>query len=135
MLSYSLNISMVSILIFQHNKGLMIFREGGLRLNACNKHRHCRATLYLMLHLKNICFKCLGEFLHEVLRADSFLFQGILPLSGLSLQVVSFNSDSSHSPHMFEISGGSTNKFSSELEHIVMLRGWINLCLLHIQVQ
>ncbi|XP_028439234.1 pleckstrin homology domain-containing family N member 1 [Perca flavescens] len=35
---------------------------------------------------------------------QDFIYEGILPLSGLSLQVVSLDPDTSHSPHMFEIS-------------------------------
>ncbi|XP_041655417.1 uncharacterized protein LOC121517592 [Cheilinus undulatus] len=36
---------------------------------------------------------------------QDFIYEGILPLSGLSLQLVSLDSDKSNSPHMFEISG------------------------------
>ncbi|CAB1427279.1 unnamed protein product [Pleuronectes platessa] len=36
---------------------------------------------------------------------QDFIYQGILPLSGLTLQAVSLEADTSHSPHMFEISG------------------------------
>ncbi|KAM9751463.1 putative pleckstrin homology domain-containing family N member 1 isoform 1-T1 [Menidia menidia] len=35
---------------------------------------------------------------------QDFKYEGILPLSGLSFQAISLNSDESHSPHMFEIS-------------------------------
>ncbi|XP_039459811.1 rho guanine nucleotide exchange factor 7 [Oreochromis aureus] len=35
---------------------------------------------------------------------QDFVYEGILPLSGLSFQVVSLDLDASHSPHMFEIS-------------------------------
>ncbi|XP_035513037.1 uncharacterized protein LOC118324692 [Morone saxatilis] len=35
---------------------------------------------------------------------QDFIYEGILPLSGLSLQAVSLDPDTSHSPHMFEIS-------------------------------
>ncbi|XP_031142442.1 uncharacterized protein LOC116040878 isoform X2 [Sander lucioperca] len=35
---------------------------------------------------------------------QDFIYEGILPLSGLSLQVVSLDPDTSRSPHMFEIS-------------------------------
>lgn len=35
---------------------------------------------------------------------QDFVYEGILPLSGLSFQVVSLDLDVSHSPHMFEIS-------------------------------
>ncbi|XP_030589051.1 probable pleckstrin homology domain-containing family N member 1 [Archocentrus centrarchus] len=35
---------------------------------------------------------------------QDFIYEGILPLSGLSFQVVSLDVDASHSPHMFEIS-------------------------------
>ncbi|XP_042347934.1 probable pleckstrin homology domain-containing family N member 1 [Plectropomus leopardus] len=36
---------------------------------------------------------------------QEFIYEGILPLSGLSSQAVSLDPDTSHSPHMFEISG------------------------------
>ncbi|XP_033943552.1 probable pleckstrin homology domain-containing family N member 1 [Pseudochaenichthys georgianus] len=36
---------------------------------------------------------------------QDFIYEGILPLSGLSLEAVSLDHDASHSPHMFEISG------------------------------
>ncbi|XP_040009716.1 probable pleckstrin homology domain-containing family N member 1 [Xiphias gladius] len=36
---------------------------------------------------------------------QDFIYEGILPLSGLSFQAVSLDPDTSHSPHMFEISG------------------------------
>nr|XP_046252159.1 probable pleckstrin homology domain-containing family N member 1 [Scatophagus argus] len=36
---------------------------------------------------------------------QDFIYEGILPLSGLSLQAVCVDPDTSHSPHMFEISG------------------------------
>ncbi|XP_056240961.1 probable pleckstrin homology domain-containing family N member 1 [Seriola aureovittata] len=36
---------------------------------------------------------------------QDFIYQGILPLSGLTFQAVSLDPDTSHSPHMFEISG------------------------------
>lgn len=36
---------------------------------------------------------------------QDFSYEGILPLSGLSLEAVSLDHDASHSPHMFEISG------------------------------
>ncbi|KAI9531136.1 hypothetical protein NQZ68_000631 [Dissostichus eleginoides] len=36
---------------------------------------------------------------------QDFIYEGILPLSGLSLEAVSLDHDTSHSPHMFEISG------------------------------
>lgn len=36
---------------------------------------------------------------------QDFIYEGILPLSGLSLEVVSLDPDTSHSPHMFELSG------------------------------
>ncbi|XP_074500721.1 pleckstrin homology domain-containing family N member 1 [Sebastes fasciatus] len=36
---------------------------------------------------------------------QDFIYEGILPLSGLSLEAVSLAPDASHSPHMFEISG------------------------------
>ncbi|KAK5863217.1 hypothetical protein PBY51_000264 [Eleginops maclovinus] len=36
---------------------------------------------------------------------QDFIYNGILPLSGLSLEAVSLDPDASHSPHMFEISG------------------------------
>ncbi|XP_072222356.1 probable pleckstrin homology domain-containing family N member 1 isoform X2 [Leuresthes tenuis] len=35
---------------------------------------------------------------------QDFIYEGILPLSGLSFQAVSLGPDASHSPHMFEIS-------------------------------
>ncbi|XP_032376312.1 probable pleckstrin homology domain-containing family N member 1 [Etheostoma spectabile] len=35
---------------------------------------------------------------------QDFIYEGILPLSGLSFQIVSLDPDTSHSPHMFEIS-------------------------------
>ncbi|XP_044068355.1 uncharacterized protein LOC122883560 isoform X2 [Siniperca chuatsi] len=35
---------------------------------------------------------------------QDFIYEGILPLSGLSLQAVSLDPDTSHSPHVFEIS-------------------------------
>lgn len=46
--------------------------------------------------------------------SDDFIFgsltsQGILPLSGLSLQAVSLDPNTSHPPHMFEISGEWTS--------------------------
>ncbi|XP_037628460.1 probable pleckstrin homology domain-containing family N member 1 [Sebastes umbrosus] len=36
---------------------------------------------------------------------QDFIYEGILPLSGLSLEAISMAPDASHSPHMFEISG------------------------------
>ncbi|XP_075948973.1 putative pleckstrin homology domain-containing family N member 1 [Anarhichas minor] len=36
---------------------------------------------------------------------QDFIYEGILPLSGLSLEAVSIDPKTSHSPHMFEISG------------------------------
>ncbi|KAI4823981.1 hypothetical protein KUCAC02_012533 [Chaenocephalus aceratus] len=36
---------------------------------------------------------------------QDFIYEGILPLSGLSLEAISLDHDASHSPHMFEISG------------------------------
>ncbi|XP_069549895.1 probable pleckstrin homology domain-containing family N member 1 [Brachyistius frenatus] len=36
---------------------------------------------------------------------QDLIYEGILPLSGLSFQVVALDPDASHSPHMFEISG------------------------------
>ncbi|XP_047468061.1 pleckstrin homology domain-containing family N member 1 [Mugil cephalus] len=36
---------------------------------------------------------------------QDFIYEGILPLSGLSFQAVSLDPDASHSPHMFQISG------------------------------
>ncbi|KAK5923313.1 hypothetical protein CgunFtcFv8_000294 [Champsocephalus gunnari] len=36
---------------------------------------------------------------------QDFIYEGILPLSGLSLEAVSLDHNASHSPHMFEISG------------------------------
>ncbi|XP_070695789.1 probable pleckstrin homology domain-containing family N member 1 [Pempheris klunzingeri] len=34
---------------------------------------------------------------------QEFIYEGVLPLSGLSLRAVSLDADTSHSPHMFEI--------------------------------
>ncbi|XP_018530695.1 probable pleckstrin homology domain-containing family N member 1 [Lates calcarifer] len=36
---------------------------------------------------------------------QDFIYEGILPLSGLTFQAVSLDPDTSHPPHMFEISG------------------------------
>ncbi|KAM9350308.1 rho guanine nucleotide exchange factor 6-like [Symphorus nematophorus] len=40
---------------------------------------------------------------------QDFVYEGILPLSGLSLQAVSLDPDASQSPHMFEISSESND--------------------------
>jgi len=62
--------------------------------------------------LISFSFKKKKFHLHHVAHhfSDSLCFpisQGILPLSGLSLEAVSVDPKAPHSPHMFEISGES----------------------------
>lgn len=61
-------------------------------------------TNALQWRLYGVSDVVVGECLTHV---SSFIWQGMLPLSGLSLKAVSLDTDTSRSPHMFEISSES----------------------------
>lgn len=68
-----------------------------------------------------VCFACFtvkhsnyrakfrGRWIRDDFISGSLTSQGILPLSGLSLQAVSLDPSTSHPPHMFEISSEWTS--------------------------
>ncbi|KAM8755437.1 putative pleckstrin homology domain-containing family N member 1 isoform 1-T2 [Acanthopagrus schlegelii] len=57
---------------------------------------------------------------------QEFIYEGILPLSGLSLQAVSADPDTSHSPHMFEISSPVMDSKVFVCSSAADLQKWIN---------
>ncbi|XP_049921744.1 uncharacterized protein LOC126403233 [Epinephelus moara] len=57
---------------------------------------------------------------------QDFIYEGILPLSGLSLQAVSLDPDTSHSPHMFEISSPMMDSKVFICANIAELQKWMH---------
>ncbi|XP_034446943.1 uncharacterized protein LOC117764901 [Hippoglossus hippoglossus] len=55
---------------------------------------------------------------------QDFIYQGILPLSGLTFQAVSLEADTSHSPHMFEISGPMVDSKVFICDSVAALQTW-----------
>ncbi|XP_022049721.1 probable pleckstrin homology domain-containing family N member 1 [Acanthochromis polyacanthus] len=56
---------------------------------------------------------------------QDFIYEGILPLSGLSFQVVSLEPDASHSPHMFEISSPMVDSKVFVCANAAELQNWM----------
>lgn len=57
---------------------------------------------------------------------QDFIYEGILPLSGLSLQAVSLDPDTSHSPHMFEISSPMMDSKVFICANVAELQKWMH---------
>ncbi|XP_045912543.1 uncharacterized protein LOC123975266 [Micropterus dolomieu] len=58
---------------------------------------------------------------------QDFIYEGILPLSGLSLRAVSLDPDTSHSPHMFEISSPMVDSKVFICPSAAELQKWMQL--------
>ncbi|XP_026224019.1 probable pleckstrin homology domain-containing family N member 1 [Anabas testudineus] len=56
---------------------------------------------------------------------QDFIYEGILPLTGLFIQVVSLDSDTSHSQHMFEISGPMVDSKVFKCSSAAELQRWM----------
>ncbi|XP_029362747.1 rho guanine nucleotide exchange factor 7 isoform X2 [Echeneis naucrates] len=68
-------------------------------VSLCNKYTQESSEHFLVLFSFHLLILSLDH------PRQDFVYQGILPLSGLTFQSMSLDTDTSHSPHMFEISG------------------------------